>query len=165
VSAPEAQTEPDVPRRATPRLGGSPEAARAVWSPYTSAIAKRARPLWVEASKRAAVAALVAIALALVGREAMAALVASIALLLVLLAAVAPRAYRGLDRFVDAVSRAVGRVLAYAVLGPVFFLVVTPLRLLLRRGPRARWGSGADPARATHWKPRTRQAPRLDRPY
>jgi hypothetical protein len=145
--------------------GGSPEAARAAWTPYTSAIAKRARPTWIDASKRAAVAAAVSFVLAVLGREGMAAAVALVALALVVLAALAPAAYRAIDRFFVRASFVVGRVLAYLVLAPVFFLVITPLRLLLRTGSRARWGSGKAPATATHWKARARSAPRLDRPF
>lgn len=145
--------------------GGSAEAARTVWTPYASALTKRARPAWVEASKRAAVAAAVAVVLAFLGREAMAALVTAIALALVALAALAPAAYRAIDRFFARAAFVVGRVLAYLLLAPVFFLVMTPLRLLLRSGARARWGSGKDPAVTSHWKARARTAPRLDRPF
>lgn len=154
------------PRLDARGLGGSPEAARTVWSPYASqALAKRARPAWVEASKRAAVAAAVAVVLAFFGREAMAALVTVIALALVSLAALVPAAYRAIDRFFARAAFVVGRVLAYLLLAPVFFLVMTPLRLLLRSGARARWGSGKDPAATSHWKARPRTAPRLDRPF
>jgi hypothetical protein len=145
--------------------GGSADAARTAWTPHTSAIAKRARPAWIEASRRAAVAAAVAVVLAVLGREAMAAAVTVIALGLVALAALAPAAYRAIDRFFVRASFVVGRVLAYVVLAPVFFLVITPLRLLLRTGSRARWGSGKAPASASHWKARARSAPRLDRPF
>ena len=145
--------------------GGKPEAARTAWTPYASAISKRTRPLWVEACKRAAIAAVIAGVFVLLGRERMAVVVASIALLLVLLAAVAPRAYRAIDRFFLRAGAIVGRVLAYVLLAPVFFFVITPLRLVMRTGSRARWKSSGDPRGSTHWKTRDRKAPRLDRPF
>ncbi|MBX7192990.1 MAG: hypothetical protein K1X94_13070 [Sandaracinaceae bacterium] len=165
MSESDAATTAVEPRASARGRGGSPEAARTAWTPYTSAIAKRQRPLWIEASKRAAVAAAVALLLAWLDRRVMAGFVALVALTLVALAAVVPSAYRALDRFVSRASWLVGRVLAYVLLTPVFFLVITPLRLLLRSGGRARWGSGKAPAAPSHWKPRARGAPRLDRPF
>lgn len=115
--------------------------------------------------QRAAVAAIAAIVFALFGRWMMSAFVAAVGGTLVLLAALAPSAYRALDRLVLRASATVGRVLAYVLLAPVFFLVMTPLRALLRRGERARWRSGKEPHVQTHWRARPQRAPRLDRPF
>ncbi len=144
---------------------GKPEAARAAWTPYGSVLAQRARPPWVEAAKRSAVGGTVAAVLILLGRREMGGAVALISLAFVLLAALAPSAYRAVDRFFAKASSWVGRVLAYLVLSPVFFLVITPLRALLRSGSRARWRSGRDPSAASYWKRRDPAPPRLDRPY
>ena len=100
-----------------------------------------------------------------VGRKEMGGLVALVALLLVALAAVRPPAYRAIDRFFARAASVVGRVLAYVVLSPVFFLVITPLRLALRSGARARWRSGREASTDSYWRARPAAPPRLDRPY
>jgi len=149
----------------TPPLGGKPDAARTAWTPYGSVLARRERPLWVHAAKRASVAGIVAAAFLFFGRKEMGGVVALVSLLLVGLAAVRPSAYRAIDRFFARAASVVGRVLAYVVLSPVFFLVMTPLRAVLRTGKRARWRSGPEPAAASYWRARTDAPPRLDRPY
>jgi len=130
---------------------GKPEAARVTWTPHASVLARRERPPWVEAARRSAVGGTVAAILILLGRREMGGAVALISLAFVVLAALAPSAYRAVDRFFAKASGWVGRGLAYLVLAPVFFLVITPLRLLLRTGARARWRSGRDPSAASYW--------------
>jgi hypothetical protein len=144
---------------------GKPEAARTAWTPHVSVLAKRVRPAWVEAAKRSAVGATIAIVVYVLGRPEAAAVVALVSLLVVALAAVSPQAYHALDRFFARASTWVGRVLAYVLLAPVFFLVMTPLRLLLRSGARKRWASGREPDRGTYWTRRDPAPPRLDRPF
>lgn len=144
---------------------GKPEAARTAWTPYESVLARRARPLWVEAAKRSAVGGTVAAILLLLGRKNVGGVVALVSLALVALAAAYPDGYRAIDRFFARAGEVVGRALAYLLLGPVFFLVLTPLRALLRTGARARWRSGRDATATTYWKPRDGAPPRLDRPY
>jgi hypothetical protein len=144
---------------------GKPEAARTAWTPYESVLAKRTRPVWVEAAKRSAVGGTVAAVLLLLGRKNVGGVVALVSLGLVALAAASPRAYRAIDRFFARAGEVVGRALAYVLLAPVFFLIVTPLRAALRSGPRARWRSGRDASASTYWKRRDGATPRLDRPY
>lgn len=72
-----------------------------------------------------------------------------------------PRTVRRLEGWV---SRGVGGLLAWSLLMPFFYLVITPFGLLFRRGARDRLGRGVDPAVPTYWRDRDRQ-PSLEEPY
>ncbi len=73
----------------------------------------------------------------------------------------APAALARLERVV---VRSVGAVLAWALLAPVFYLVVTPFGLLFRRGGRSRLTLGPDPGARSYWRARGRERS-LERPY
>lgn len=137
---------------------GKRSAARNVWPPPV--LLKRTQPAWVHASIRASFAGAVALVMRLLDRDVMAGVITLIALATVLLAFFSPSLYARLQRALDALSQVVGRVLAYAVLTPMYFLVITPMGLL--RGEARRRFQRSD-ARSM-WKARE-GASRIDRPY
>jgi len=137
---------------------GKRSAARNVWPPPK--VLKRTQPAWVHASIRASVAGLVALVMRLLDRDVMAGVITLIACATVLLAFFSPSLYAKLQRALDALSRVVGRVLAYVVLTPMYFLVITPMGLM-RSEARRRF----QPSKASSmWQTRTRTS-RIDRPY
>ena len=137
---------------------GKRSAARNVWPPPL--VLKRTQPAWVHASIRASVAGAVALLMRLLERDVMAGVITLIALSTVLLAFFAPGLYAKLQRALDALSQVVGRVLAYVVLTPMYFLVITPMGLL--RGEARRRFQRSEGS--SMWKRRV-GASRIDRPY
>ena len=136
---------------------GKRSAARNVWP--GPLVLKKTQSPWMHASIRASVAGLVALLLRLSGRPLMAGVVTLIACFTVLLAVLSPRLYGKLQRALDALSRIVGRVLAYVVLTPMYFLVITPMGLF-RREARARFQPSTS---ASMWK--AKRPSRIDKPY
>ncbi len=137
---------------------GKRSAARNVWPPPV--LLKRTQPAWVHASIRASFAGAVALVMRLLDRDVMAGVITLIAFATVLLAFFSPSLYARLQRALDALSRVVGRVLAYAVLTPMYFLVITPMGLL--RGEARRRFQRSDAK--SMWRRRV-GASRIDRPY
>lgn len=70
-----------------------------------------------------------------------------------LAAIVRPRGLRGPYRLGMRASHALGRILAPLVLGLIFFLVLTPLGLLLRLLGKDLLRLRRDSTAATHWQP------------
>ena len=137
---------------------GKRTAARNVWP--GPLVLKKTQAAWMHASLRASVAGLVALVLRISGRPVMAGVVTLVALVTVLLAVLAPPLYAKLQRALDSLSRTVGRVLAYVVLTPMYFLVITPLGLLRPAARRRFQRSNA----TSMWSPK-KNGSRLDRPY
>ncbi len=140
-------------------------AARAVWRPSGPVPLRAPTPAWRRAARGALVGACAALVLALLGRLVAAGVVALVASTSLLLAAAAPLWFARLERTLLRASAVVGRVLAYAVLAPVFFLVMTPLRFILGRGALAASSRRRRDRRESTWRPRPREDARLDRPY
>ena len=72
--------------------------------------------------------------------------------------------HAAIDHGVARVGRAVGVVVAFVLLAPLYYVVLTPFGLLTRRGRRDPLARRVDPEARTYWKERTRPV-RLDRPY
>jgi hypothetical protein len=80
------------------------------------------------------------------------------------------RGYAALSAAVGWLAEQVGRLLAWVLLAPVFYLVVTPLGLLTRRGRGDRLGRSFERSAASYWsaRPALDRATRrqqLERPY
>lgn len=91
--------------------------------------------------------------------------------LAMLLALLSPtRGHAALMRVSGWLGERVAGVLAWLLLAPVFFLFVTPLALLTRRGANDRLGMRLDRAAKSHWQPVPRvtadeRRRALSRPY
>jgi hypothetical protein len=91
--------------------------------------------------------------------------------LTLLLALVSPtRGYLALKRAVDGLGRGIGTLLGFLLLAPVFYLFVTPLGLLTRRGRGDRIGRAFDRTMPSYWrplpdKPAEQRRAELARPY
>ena len=118
---------------------------------------------------RGAIALAVACGFLLTHHPFAAGLVAAIGSLTLLTALVSPLgAYAKLTAALDVFARGVGLVLTYALLVPIYFLIITPFGLLTRHGksdPLRRTWTAATP---TFWtdRPATSDAPeRRKRPF
>lgn len=60
-------------------------------------------------------------------------------------------AFRAINRVVDGIAIGVGKASSYILLGPAFYLLFTPLGLLLRRGKNDKLARALDPAAETYW--------------
>jgi hypothetical protein len=92
------------------------------------------------------------------------------ALTLALALASPERGYAALSAAVGWLGEQVGHLLAWVLLAPVFYLVVTPLGLLTRRGQGDRLGRRFERGAASYWsaRPALDRATRrqqLERPY
>lgn len=113
---------------------------------------------------RAAVGLLLAAGLAAWGHAPLAALAAALAVSLAALAAWAPTPWlRTLDVRVARLAEGVGVGLSWLVLAPIFWLFVTPLGVLTRRGSRDPLGRGR--GRETYWSARREGSDDTAHPY
>lgn len=89
---------------------------------------------------------------------------AAVVLLTTLLA---PAGLRPLEAFLGRVLRFIMATITFVVLTMVFFLVMTPLGLLMRLFGKETLGKGFDPEAETYWMPVESDGPatRPDKPY
>lgn len=147
---------PGRPEAAAPFLGGTDSATTALG---------RVAALRREGLLRALVAAIVAAALFYLGRPIVGGVAGTLAALTLALALASPaRGYAALSRAVGRLGELVGRALALVLLAPVFFLFLTPFRLLFRRGPSDTLARGFDRARGSYWSEHARPSD-LEKPY
>ncbi|MFK8002116.1 MAG: hypothetical protein AB8H86_21155 [Polyangiales bacterium] len=109
-----------------------------------------------------------ALAFFVFARPVLATIIASVSSFIFLLALVSPL---GAHAFVDGLfarlAKLVGAVLSYALLGPVFYLFITPFGLLARRGERDTLKRRLDPERESYWQERDAEdaSSSLEHPY
>ena len=91
----------------------------------------------------------------------------SMGALLLLVAAMAPRALASVERTWMRVAGALSVVSTYAILTLTFFLIITPVGFLVRLFSRGGITLRADPGRESYWEPIERDGPasRSDRPF
>ena len=85
-----------------------------------------------------------------------------------LLALISPLgAYAALQRGLEALGRLVGRLMAWLLLAPVFYLFVTPFGLLRRRGARDTLKRRLEPGAASYWRerPEDERVTTLEKPF
>jgi hypothetical protein len=86
--------------------------------------------------------------------------------LLLVAAAVAPRALAPVDRAWSALAKGLGFVNTRILLAVVYFLVFAPIALVLRLAGKDPLERRRDPRRSTYWRTRDPAEPdRLTRPY
>lgn len=141
---------------------GRPEAAALFLGPPKALDASALRRSGIV---RAGVAWAFAALLFFLGRSTVGSIAATLGTITFLLAIASPtRGYAALSKIVDRVAELVGRLLAWVLLAPVFFLFFVPFRFLFRRGLNDALARGFDPARPSYWSPHDR--PRdLEKPY
>lgn len=113
---------------------------------------------------RLLVAVLIALLLNLYGYETFALVVVGLAVLLASATLVSRQAARMLRRLETGLAQVVGAILAWTLLAPFFYMVVTPFGLLTRRGRRDRLARRPDAGASTYWRTRERESS-LDKPY
>ncbi|MCC6876783.1 MAG: hypothetical protein IT378_20940 [Sandaracinaceae bacterium] len=146
--------------------GGKKEAAALVWRwkdgddmPKRAAAARRG------AVVRSIVGAVAAGVLVWLGRPIAAGAVGGVSALVLILGLASPLgAYAAITRALDRLAAWVGRAVAWLLLAPFFYVVITPFGLLARRGKSDKLGRRYDRGAKTYWARRDRQLP-IDRPY
>lgn len=73
--------------------------------------------------------------------------------------------HAALERGLGALTGAVGRVLTWILLAPLFYLVLTPFGLLRRRGTRDTLTRRFEPERESYWTRREPESEPLEHPY
>lgn len=152
---------------------GRPEAAAAITPPLDRAAgdAEHRSKLQRGGMLRGLVALCAAGVLFYFGRWVASSVAVTLGSLTLALAIVSPtKGYVALSRAVERLGEAIGTVLTWALLTPVFFLFFVPFGLLARRGRGDRIGRRFDRAAKTYWTTRpakTEEARRaeLERPY
>lgn len=143
-----------------PASATSPDGATAVVWPWRESAAGDDRATAARAARRRgavqAAVALVAATLLLLWKPVLAAVVASIALLVLALAMVSPlggfaRLERGVERF----AHGVGLAVTWLLMPLLVFLVFLPVGLVLRRG-KLRFTGNPDADQPTYWQRRGR---------
>jgi hypothetical protein len=146
---------------------GKPEAAAVVWSPHgpRDDRAERARRARVVAVVRFVVAAAVGATAMYFDRPVLGAVALGAGTLVLVLGLASPLgAFAALDRTLTLAGHAVGVLLTWLLLAPLFYLVLAPFGLFTRRGAKDPMKRRLDPRAETYWK--KRDAPnRFDRPY
>jgi hypothetical protein len=86
---------------------------------------------------------------------------------IVLMALLAPRLLAPLEWLLERIFKAVTAVVTYLILTLVYFVVMTPVGLVLRAFGRDTFGKRFDRTRASYWQDVTEDGPgsRPDRPY
>ena len=136
---------------------GKPEAALAIW-PWREARDKRAstqRLTQQHGAIRAVVGLAAAAGLLALGHRGLAGVAAGVGLATLLLAVLSPdRAYPQLQRALARFGLFVGQVVTFAVLAPLYLLILTPFGLLTRHGKQdplhRAWSADA----RSYWTPR-----------
>jgi hypothetical protein len=148
---------------------GRPEAAAEIWAGQRRA---RTTDLARDLRKSGAIRGVVAIALGslvalVLHRPIVGGVAIAIGALTLGLALLSPtRGYAALSRGVDRVGKAIGVVLTWLLLTPVFLLFFVPFGLLARRGAGDRLGRVLERERPSYWRKRAPEPPgSLDRPY
>ena len=151
---------------------GKGQAAMAVWPWRENAAEKRAnarRALQRHGALRAVVALCVGGGLMAFGHHTLAAVVGIVASTTLLLAVLSPaHAYAALQRALERFGRVVGTTLTFAILTPLYLLVITPFGLLFRRGKRDPLHRAWSQQQASYWTPRADSvdtAERRKRPF
>lgn len=149
---------------------GREEAAATIWPamqdgapPDRAAQVRRsAIPRWVFGLGVAALAFFV------FDRFVLAIVIASVSTLVFLLALISPLGGHALlDGLFARLAKVVGGVLSYVLLGPVFYLFITPFGLLARRGQRDSLKRQLDPESDSYWEDREAEDAEssLEHPY
>ena len=154
----------DAPRK------GRLEAAAAIWEPRSDSAARATSERIARARRRATVRAVVlgsagCVFVVWLERPWLGAIAAAVAAVVLALARLSPdRAYASLERGERAIGRIVSGAIAIVLFAPVLYLVLSPFRLLFRRGARDRLARRRVPEAQTYWRRRDRPIA-LDRPY
>ena len=76
-------------------------------------------------------------------------------------------AHAAVERVLAKLAGAVGTVMSWLLLSPVFYLFMTPFGLIARRGKRDSLERTLEPSRESYWRARDEQGskPNLDRPF
>ncbi|HJL18757.1 MAG TPA: hypothetical protein RMH99_24055 [Sandaracinaceae bacterium LLY-WYZ-13_1] len=146
---------------------GRPEASAAVWDwrGDRDERASRAARLRRGGMVRAAVAAVAGGAFFFFDRPVVASVAWGVGGLTLVLALASPLgAYAAVERGVARVGEAVGAVLTWLLLAPVFYLFFAPFGLLFKRGRRDPMKRALERDAETYWEKREPARP-LDRPY
>lgn len=101
-------------------------------------------------------------------RPVLATVIASISSFIFLLALVSPLgAHAMVDGLFARLAKLVGTVLSFVLLGPVFYLFITPFGLLARRGQRDTLKRQLDPKSDSYWQERDAEdaSSSLEHPY
>ena len=148
---------------------GRPEAAEVIWRWRERPGLERERVARLRRGGivRAVIAAAIGAALIAFDRTIVGSIALSIATITLALALASPgKGYAALERGIDRLAAIVGKVVAYLLLAPVFYLFFVPFRALARRGRRDRLMRELERDRASYWQKRDpAQDPRLERPY
>jgi fatty acid desaturase len=146
---------------------GRPEAAAAVWDPRGARDDRpaRARKARRTAVVRAAVGAIAGAAFLYFDRPVLGWVVLALGTATLVVGLASPLgAHAAIDRVLEKLGHLVGTLLTWLLLAPFYYLVMTPLGLLTKRGNRDPLHRRLDPSAPTYWKKRGR--PRdLDKPY
>jgi fatty acid desaturase len=148
---------------------GRPEAAATVWDPRGTRDDRPARAAKARrtAVLRAVVAAAVGAAFFYFDRPVLASVVLGVGGLALLVGLLSPLgAHAAIDRSLAKLAHLVGVLLGWLLLAPFYYLVMTPLGLLTKRGKRDPLRRRPDPSATSYWKKRDPLRARdLDRPY
>lgn len=148
---------------------GRPQAAEVIWRWRERPGLERERIARLRKGGivRAGLAAVIGTSLMFFDRTIMGSIALTIAAITLVLALASPAgAYAKLERGIDRIGAIVGKIVAYLLLAPVFYLFFVPFRALARRGRRDRLMRELERERASYWQKRDPdEDPRLERPY
>ena len=145
-------------RERTLRLRGRPEASASIWNWQAEQVDARTEQTEPGVRLRGGLQALAGAAFGVLAFLFWSRTVGSVALglaaLILFSSLISPGGlYASIQRIFEATGRAVGRVLTWVLMVPIFYLFFLPFGLLLRRGRRDRLRRYFEPEASSYWEP------------